>query len=57
LLRNAVDGVMGRESRAFLPAYEVREVVSGKIGLALRLVELGVSSIAFDMAVVGKCTE
>lgn len=57
LLRNAVDGMVGRESRAFLPAHEMREVISGKIGPALRFVELDISGIALDMAVIGKGAE
>ena len=57
LLRDAVDGVVGRERRAFLPAYEMRDVVSREIGLALRYVELGIGSIALDVTVIRKGTE
>ena len=38
LLRDAVYGVVRREGCPFLPAHEMREIVSGEIGLALRFV-------------------
>jgi hypothetical protein len=38
LLRDAVYGVVSREGCPFLPAHEMREIVSGEIGSALRFI-------------------
>ena len=48
---------MGGEDRAFLPAYEVREIVSGEEGAALGLLELGVGRVAGGHVVVGEAAE
>src|SRR5260370_20676159 len=53
LLRDAFDGVMGREDGTLLPADEVREVVAGEVGLPLRLFQLGVGRLATGEKIVG----
>lgn len=57
LFRDALDGVMGREGSALLPADEVREVVSGEVGLALRLFKLDVGRLAAGEKIVGEAAE
>ena len=46
LFGNAFDGVVGGEYGAFLPGYEVGEVVSGEVGSTLGFVELGVGGLS-----------
>jgi hypothetical protein len=51
---DALDGVVGGEDGAFLPADQVREVVAGEVGAALGLVQLGVGGVAGCEVVVGE---
>jgi len=57
LLRDAFDGVMGREDGTLLPADEVGEVVAGGVGLPLRLFQLGVGRLAAGEKIVGEAAE
>ncbi len=54
LFGDAFDGVVGGEQGALLPAYEVREVVSGEVGSALGSVEPGVGGFAAGRMGVGE---
>jgi hypothetical protein len=53
-LGDAVYGVVSREGRPFLPPHEMREIVSGEIGSALRFIQLGIGGIALDVTIIGK---
>jgi len=57
LFCDALDGMVGGEDCALLPADEVREVVAGEVGLALWLFELCVRGIAAGEVIVGEAAE
>lgn len=57
LFGDAFDGVMGGEDGALLPADEVREVISGEVGLALWFFELLVGWLAAVEVIVGEAAE
>src|SRR3954447_26583604 len=57
LFCDAFHGVMSREDGALLPADEVREVVAGEVGLALRLFKPDVSRLAAGEKIVREAAE
>src|SRR3984885_15404687 len=54
LVGDAFDGVMGGEDGAFLPGYEVREVVAREVGAAFGFLQLAVCRRAAGCPVVGE---
>ena len=54
---DALDGVMSGECRSFLPANEVREIITGEVGSALGFFELDVCGPAAFEVIVCEAAE
>src|SRR6202051_5021278 len=57
LSRDALNGVVSRKYGAFLPCHQVRQVVAGKVGSSLRLLQLGVGLRTARNPIIGEAAK